>query len=98
MKLACKLTTPELQERKRTVVAELKQLLLEKTELTNGYRYRFEGSDVLVDLLTAFIKTERMCCPFFVFTLTVAGEGGSALLDLTGEEGVKEFIDQEIEF
>lgn len=97
-KFACKLSTPELQERKRTVVAELKGLLLEKTEMANGYRYKFEGSDRLVDLLTGFIKTERMCCPFFAFTLTVAGDESSAWLELTGDEGVKGFIDQEIEF
>jgi hypothetical protein len=97
-KLACKLTSPELRERKRTAVADLKSLLLEKSETATGYKYKFEGSDRLVDLLTAFIKTERMCCPFFEFTLTVAGDESYAWLELSGREGVKEFIDQEIEF
>ena len=98
MKLECKLTTPELQERKKTVVAELKNLVREKTEVANGYRYKFEGSDKVVELLTSFIKTERLCCPFFTFTLTVAGDESAAWLELWGDEGVKDFIDHEIEF
>jgi hypothetical protein len=97
-KLTCRLTTPELQERKRTVVAELKKLLLEKTETPTGYKYKFKGSDQVVDKLTDFIKTERMCCPFFDFTLKVAGDESYCWLELSGAESVKEFIDQEVEF
>lgn len=65
--VACKLTTPELQQRKTTVIAALKALVLERKELTNGYAYRFEGSDQNLDRLNEFIKTERMCCDFFIF-------------------------------
>ena len=45
LSLSCKLTTPELHQRKRTVISNLKQLLLEKQELANGYSYRFAGND-----------------------------------------------------
>lgn len=97
-KLTCKLTTPELQQRKKTVVAELKKLVVEKKELENGYKYTFEGSDKMLDLLNSFIKTERLCCDFFVFTLTASSDTKFAWLELTGPEGVKEFIQFEIEF
>jgi hypothetical protein len=97
-KLTCKLTTPELQQRKKTVVAELKYLLLEKTELPNGFKYKFEGSDKMLDLLNSFIKTERLCCDFFVFNLTASSDNSSTWLELTGPEGVKDFIKYEIEF
>jgi hypothetical protein len=97
-KLTCKLSTPELQQRKKTVVAELKNLLLEKTELENGFKYKFDGSDKMLDLLNSFIKTERLCCDFFVFNLTASSDNSFAWLELTGPEGVKDFIKYEIEF
>ena len=97
-KLSCKLTTPELQQRKATVVAELKKLMLERVEVNNGYRYKFDGSDKMLDLLNSFIKTERLCCDFFTFTLTASDDKNFTLLDLTGPEGVKEFIKHEIDF
>ncbi len=97
-KLSCKLTTPELQQRKKTVVAELKSLLLEKTELKNGFKYKFDGSDKMLDLLNSFIKTERLCCDFFVFNLTASSDTKFTWLELTGPEGVKDFIEYEIEF
>ena len=92
--LTCKLTTPELQKRKATVIAELKALILHKKDLSNGYRYEFEGTDDNLDRLNTFIKTERMCCDFFAFQLTV--EESKALLSITGPEGAKEFLKQEI--
>lgn len=50
----------------------------------------------MVDELTEFIKTERNCCKFFSFGLTVAGDKSSAYLELTGPEGVKEVIREEL--
>jgi hypothetical protein len=96
--LTCKLTTPELQQRKRTVIAELKALVKEKIETESGFKYRFDGSDATLDLLNSFIKTERLCCDFFVFTLTASNDAQSTWLELSGPEGTKEFIVHEIEF
>ncbi len=98
IKLSCKLTTPELQQRKKTVIAELKTLVLEKTEIDSGYKYKFNGSDKMLDLLNSFIKTERLCCDFFVFRLTASSDNHFAYLELTGPDGIKDFIKEEIEF
>lgn len=94
--VSCKLTTPELQQRKRTVIASLKQHLLEKKELPDGFTYRFIGSDDLVNLVSEFIKTERLCCDFFNFNMAVKNDG-SLWLSLTGPEGTKEFIVAELQ-
>jgi hypothetical protein len=94
--VVCKLTTPELQKRKATVIAELKSLLQTKKELDNGFSYQFESNDNLLDNLTDFIKTERVCCDFFTFQLTI--EGKVALLTITGPEGTKEFLKNEVDF
>lgn len=93
--VTCRLTTPELQKRKSTVIAELKALVVERKELENGYSYKFEGSDVNLDRLTEFIKTERMCCDFFVFQLTVEDE--EVVLLITGPEEAKQFLKEEID-
>ena len=81
--LVCKLTTPELRRRRATVIADLKSLVLARGERNDGYSYRFEGTNANLDRLTEFIKTERVCCDFFTFQLTVDG----VLFGLvTGEE------------
>jgi hypothetical protein len=96
--VACKLTTPELQERKRTVIAEIKQIVVERTETEKGIQYKFDGSDKTIDLLTSFIKTERLCCNFFTFKLIIGEEENFVWLELVGPKGTKEFIETEIGF
>lgn len=49
--------------------------------MKNGYAYKFTGSDKMVDELTAFIKTERQCCDFFTFNLSVTGDKTTAWLE-----------------
>jgi hypothetical protein len=93
--LTCKLTTPELQKRKATVIADLKALVLERKELENGYSYKYDGKDEILDKLNDFIKTERMCCDFFTFQITV--EDNSVLLAITGPKGAKEFLKAEVD-
>ena len=93
--LKCKLTSPELQLRKQTILTELKQLVIESKETASGYEYKFNGDDDTLDKLTSFIKTERQCCDFFTFGLTI----GSAFttLHISGHEGAKEFIRTELD-
>jgi len=97
-KLTCKLSTPELQERKRTVIAELKTLIKERKEEPNAVSYKLESSDKNIDLISAFIKTERLCCDFFQFSLRVESDSEFMWLKLSGPEGVTEFIREEIGF
>ena len=93
----CNLTTPEFRERKATAIADLKKIVKKKKELKNGYAYKFSGSDEVVAKLNEFIKTEKQCCDFFSFNLTVSNDKSTAWLEITGEKGVKEFIKTEIE-
>lgn len=94
--ISCKLTSDELQKRKETVLANLKKQVLEKKELANGYTFKFAGTDQVIDELTEFVKSERACCSFFVFTLSFSGDGSEAWLTLTGPEGAKEMISAEL--
>ena len=96
--ITCKLTTAELRERKASVIASLKNQLLEKKELDNGYAYKFKGTDTILDELSSFIKTERGCCDFFVYNISISGAKSEAWLSLTGPKGMKKFIETELQF
>ncbi len=94
--LTCKLSTKELQDRKMTVLASLKKQMLERKELPNGYAFKFGGSDKVLNELTDFIKSERECCDFFTFNLSISGDKSEIWLELTGVEGAKDFITKEL--
>jgi hypothetical protein len=94
--VSCKLTTEELRKRKETVLESLKRQILEKKELKDGYAFKFSGTDKTADELVEFIKSERSCCNFFVFTLSFSGDGKETWLSLTGPEGAKDMISQEL--
>jgi hypothetical protein len=93
----CKLTSPELQRRKATVLASIRSKILEKKELPDGYTYKFKGTDAILDELSTFIKTERLCCDFFDYSLKVDGDGAETWLVISGPAGVKDFIKSELE-
>lgn len=95
--LSCKLTDPELRKRKEEVLASIKMKVLSKQELSDGYKYEFDGSDTVLDELVSFIKTERLCCDFFHFSIDIAGDGTSSRLSITGPAGAKDFINTELE-
>lgn len=94
--IACKLTSPELRKRKEEVIASLKAKILDKQELSKGFKYRFEGTDKIIDEITTFIKTERLCCDFFAFDVSIVDD--YLWLSITGPDGAKEFIKTELDF
>ncbi len=94
--LTCKMSTAEMHQRKITVLASLKEQMTERQELENGYAFKFPGTDKVLDELTEFIKTERECCSFFTFTLSVSGDKNEAWLTMTGVKGAKDFITNEL--
>lgn len=95
--LSCKLTSPELQKRKSTVLESLRKQVLEKKELKDGYAFKFQGTDKMIDELIEFIKTERECCDFFTFNLSISGDKSEVWLEIAGAEGAKDFIKAELE-
>jgi hypothetical protein len=65
-------------------------------ELSNGYAFRLPNESEALLKAAEFISLEKLCCPFFGFTIEVEPEGGDVWLQLTGREGVKPFIQAEI--
>ena len=74
------------------VIERLRKQIIQTNELANGYAFKFAGTDKMVDELIEFIKTERACCSFFTFTLSISGDQSEVWLELTGAERIKDFM------
>ena len=61
-------------------------------ELPNGYAFGLDGARASVKDVATFVEFERRCCPFFDFHVEWRRDNGPVTLQLTGREGIKEFI------
>ncbi len=67
--------------------------VLEVKELPNGYGFRLPLETSMLHNVTTFVANERLCCPFFTFTLVI---GEQFWFELTGTQEVKDYIKAEI--
>lgn len=95
MALSCKLTAPELRQRKESVIRQLKEAAIERKEMENGFAYRYLSTDKMLDMLMDFVKTERQCCDFFDFDISISNDH-NAWLKISGPDGAKDFIVSEL--
>jgi hypothetical protein len=61
-------------------------------ELADGYEFDFPSNPETIRLLTEWVASEQLCCPFFDIDVRIEREGGPLSLRLTGREGVKQFV------
>lgn len=78
------------------MIRELKDLLVQREMLPDGLRLTFPGKDEMLDKLIEFIKSERLCCDFLSFRLSITDD--SATLELSGPQGTGKFLEHEIGF
>ena len=92
--LACDLTRMDVNQRARhqIVMQDLQALVQEVQELPDGFAFRYPADARSCLLVAEFVSLERLCCPFFAFTLDVAPHDGPIWLRITGREGVKQFL------
>lgn len=82
-------------EQREEWVASGKQVyaaVQEIRELERGYAFRLPNDPAMLPRLAAYINGERLCCPFLRFELQVEAGRGPFWLQLTGGEGVKEYM------
>lgn len=94
--IACTLSDFDMAQRLDSTIASLFQQANGRQELADGYRFQFPGTDELAVQLLDFIKFERNCCAFLTFALTFEPNHGPIWLTLSGGDGVKAFIRQEL--
>lgn len=92
--LACDLTAISADVREEHVISapQLFALAQEVQDLPNGFSIRFLNEQGRFMSIARFIENERLCCPFFNFTLEIEPNNGPLWLRLTGAEGVKELL------
>ncbi|MCU1266757.1 MAG: hypothetical protein JWM21_3075 [Acidobacteria bacterium] len=91
--IACSLTAPELQERRRKVLRKVSAAVLEVKDLEDGYAYRFPSAENWINELANLVTLERQCCPFLTFNVRVEASAGPVWLELSGPKGTKTFLD-----
>lgn len=67
--------------------------VLEVRELPNGYGFQLPLETTMLHKVITFVANERLCCPFFTFTLVI---GEQFWFELTGNQEVKDYIKAEI--
>ena len=96
--LACDMTAIPSEQRQTHLTAsrELFSQIRETRELSEGYQFQFADEPKVLSRLVEFVALEKLCCPFLNFAIEIEAESGPIWLRLTGREGVKEFIREEI--
>lgn len=61
-------------------------------ETPKGYSFKLPANTNDIEKAGAFIARERLCCPFFEFTLTIQPDQQPVWLKLTGRDGVKPYL------
>src|SRR5437762_7047257 len=72
--IACDLKAIAAAERPRYVdlMKRLRAAVRARTELTDGYNYKLDGSAIKLKEVAEWIAMERLCCPFLDFQLGVS--------------------------
>jgi hypothetical protein len=96
--LACDMSAiaPEQREEHLATSRELFSHVVSIRELTNGYAFELRDGPNVIVKAAEFISLEKLCCPFLRFAVEVEAERGPVSLHVTGREGVKEFVREEI--
>lgn len=89
----CRLTGAEMRARLGEIRGDFLLHVKGIDELEKGYRYWFEKTPELMNMLAEFIEFESRCCAFFRFDLSVAPGADRVSLSLTGGDDVKDFLE-----
>lgn len=96
--IACDLTAIEddVRDQHRQAAETVFEAIDGLRELPDGYAFRLPADTEVIAKAGAFVSRERLCCPFFHFTLDVEADQGPVWLTLTGRDGVKEYVEEAV--
>ncbi len=90
--VVCLLTDRQLQARRRDYLDKAAAVLIDREELSGGFRFKFPLDSAVWRDLAEIVDLERRCCPFLNFTLMIEPGRDYFLLEMTGPEETREFI------
>jgi len=91
--IACTLTPGDLRTRRAELLPGLVARATTREALPDGWRFVFAAESDTLQAIATVIDSERQCCRFLRFQLTVEPSGGPITLDVTGPEGTREFLE-----
>lgn len=91
--IACNLSPADLRERASDLLPGLLRFADARTLVEEGFAFRFPAEATVLNSIFATVVSERECCPFFCFQLTLEPENGPVWLTLTGPVGTRDFIE-----
>jgi hypothetical protein len=96
--LACDLTAipPDERDGHTAAARALFAAVAEARDLPDGHAFRLPAESRLLTLAAEFIARERLCCPFFTFTLEVTPARGPLWLRITGPDGARKILTAEL--
>jgi hypothetical protein len=90
--VVCTLGPQALSKRREGLFADLVRHAATHEELDNGHRLTFAATDEAIAIILKTVTSERHCCQFLRFQITVEPGGRPIALELTGPHGTKEFV------
>jgi hypothetical protein len=91
--IACTLRPGDLNARRAGLLPGLVARATAREPLPAGYRFTFAADSATLSAIASVIDAERQCCRFLEFRLIVAPAGGPFILDVSGPDGTREFLD-----
>jgi len=92
-----KALNPAERARHKQLTDKLIAARKEIVEMEKGYEFQFTPASVSLAELADWVAAEGKCCPFFDFHIDLEREGSLLSLRLSGEEGIKPFIQVEFQ-
>jgi hypothetical protein len=90
--IACTLTPGQINACRDHLIPGLFKRAQSNEVLPSGHRLTFAPATDTLHVITNTIDRERQCCQFLRFQLTIEPGGGAMVLDLTGPEGTRDFL------
>ena len=78
------------------IIHVLESAFIEKQEILDGYVYNFSGTDQILNAVFLLIESKRSAHRYLKFELTVQDISSNIRLKITGPDGTKEILRQEI--
>jgi len=93
--LACNTKAISAAERPRysELVQKIRLSLRGRRELPDGYVFQLAEKSISLAEVAEWIRMERLCCPFLVFRLEIAGPPADMELTLRGPSGTKTILE-----
>jgi len=92
--ISCSLDTVAVAKRCEELSKSVLVEAIGVERLGNGLRWRFASTSTLLTRLMQLIDAERQCCRFLCVTLRAEPNLGDVVLDVTGPDGTREFLER----